>query len=192
MTVDPITKNPIERELWRQWQANPSDALRDRILPFYGLLVKQQAARFLSAGVMADMEFGDLYSEGWIGLCGAFDSFDTARGAFSTWASVKVRYAILGALKLHTTKAEKDAECLYDVLSDSPDADDILIHLALKVALAQLPDRDREIVVAHDVEEYSYRELAGIFGVSHTRVNILHSRAIGRMKNILHFVLNVV
>jgi RNA polymerase sigma factor (sigma-70 family) len=204
MTVDHITKNPIERELWRQWQANPSDALRNRMLAFYDRMVKQQAARFLAAGVMAGMEFDDLYSEGWIGLCRAFDDFDCERGVlFYTYARQKVEFAIKHALRdkgnavrlpgwqIEAGEQPAEIEMLDDSPADTPSTDDVLTHLALVQALEKLPYRERQTIIAHDLEGYWHRELAEIYGRSDSASSTIRLRGMRRLRAMLVLSLGI-
>jgi RNA polymerase sigma factor (sigma-70 family) len=203
MTVDHITRNPTERLLWAKWQANPSDDLRNRILAFYDGLALTHAHAFITAGRMAGMSFGDLYSEGWVGLCAAFDSFDTTRGVlFYTHASERIIGAIKHALRdkgnqirlpgwrIEAGDVAAEIDVIDDYLdppADTPSVDAMITHLALTQALAKLPYRERETVIACDLEGYTQQETANM----HDWSVITSFRARKRGLNKLHSLLQL-
>jgi len=55
----------------------------------------------------------------------------------------------------------------------------------LESALAELPAQDRAIVWLHDVEGYSHKEIAGLFGKSESFSKTRLSRARGRLRDLL-------
>jgi RNA polymerase sigma factor for flagellar operon FliA len=75
-------------------------------------------------------------------------------------------------------------------LSDSSDGEAAVAakfaQQALSKALEQLPERERHIVSQHYFRGVKFRELGAELGVSEPRISQLHSRAIQRLKAIVH------
>jgi len=75
-------------------------------------------------------------------------------------------------------------------LADSTDAEAAVAakfeQQALCKALEQLPERERHIVAQHYFRGVKFRELGAELGVSEPRISQLHSRAMQRLKAIVH------
>ncbi|MGE0713641.1 MAG: FliA/WhiG family RNA polymerase sigma factor [Planctomycetota bacterium] len=90
--VDPV-------QLWRRYQADPSDAVRNELVEHYLPIVRYTAER-LAASLPQSVDLDDLMSAGLFGLIEAIKSFDLDRGVkFKTYASWRVRGAILDDLR---------------------------------------------------------------------------------------------
>jgi RNA polymerase sigma factor for flagellar operon FliA len=86
-------------ELWTRYRAEPSLELRNRLVMQYSPLVKYVAGR-LRTRLPDSVDYGDLVSDGIIGLMEAIDRFDPARGlTFQTFAVPRIRGAMVDALR---------------------------------------------------------------------------------------------
>lgn len=86
-------------ELWTRYRAEPSIELRNRLVMQYSPLVKYVAGR-LRTRLPDSVDYGDLVSDGIIGLMEAIDRFDPARGlTFQTFAVPRIRGAMVDALR---------------------------------------------------------------------------------------------
>jgi RNA polymerase sigma factor for flagellar operon FliA len=87
------------QQLWRGYQANPTDDLRNQLVEHYLELVKYNADRIwqrLPDGVDKD----DLISAGVFGLMDAISAFDLERGVkFETYCVPRIRGAMLDELR---------------------------------------------------------------------------------------------
>src|SRR3954463_15447249 len=87
------------QQLWRDYQANPTDELRNQLVEHYLELVKYNADRIwqrLPDGVDKD----DLISAGVFGLMDAISAFDLDRGVkFETYCVPRIRGAMLDELR---------------------------------------------------------------------------------------------
>ena len=84
--------------LWNAFADGDADA-RDALLTEHLGLV-HFVARQLSRSLSSEADFDELLSAGTLGLIGAMESFDAARGlAFSTFAAPRIRGAILDELR---------------------------------------------------------------------------------------------
>src|SRR5205807_8499749 len=87
------------QQLWRDYQANPTDELRNQLVELYLPLVKYNADRIwqrLPDGVDKD----DLISAGVFGLMDAISAFDLDRGVkFETYCVPRIRGAMLDELR---------------------------------------------------------------------------------------------
>lgn len=59
------------------------------------------------------------------------------------------------------------------------------LHDAMQQALAQLPEMQRKLVLLHDLEGYSYAEMAALSGLSEQQVGVYLFRARKTMKQLL-------
>lgn len=86
------------KSLWTAY-AEGSDDARDALLAEHVGLV-HFVARQLSRKLSSDADYDDMLGAGTLGLIGAMESFDVARGlAFSTFAAPRIRGAILDELR---------------------------------------------------------------------------------------------
>jgi RNA polymerase sigma-70 factor (ECF subfamily) len=60
------------------------------------------------------------------------------------------------------------------------------LRTALKVALSELPDRQRMALILHRFEDLSYKEIANVLGCSFSAVESLLFRAMSTLKKKLH------
>lgn len=88
----------VER-LWQAFSQTRSPEVREKLVLHYAWLVKHVLGR-LAIVLPPSLEYGDLLSHGSIALIDAVDRFEPARGTkFETYASVKIRGAILDAIR---------------------------------------------------------------------------------------------
>jgi RNA polymerase sigma factor FliA len=87
------------RELWRRYKSQGDDRARERLVVAYSPLVKFVAGR-LGAGLPSHVDDADLISYGLMGLIGAIERFDPARGIkFETYAMTRIRGSIIDELR---------------------------------------------------------------------------------------------
>jgi RNA polymerase sigma factor for flagellar operon FliA len=87
------------RDLWRRYKDDGDATARERLVVAYSPLVKFVAGR-LGAGLPSHVEDADLISYGLMGLIGAIERFDPARGIkFETFAMTRIRGAIIDELR---------------------------------------------------------------------------------------------
>lgn len=93
-----MTESSVD-ELWTRYRAEPTIELRNRLVMQYSPLVKYVAGR-LRTRLPDSVYYGDLVSDGIIGLMEAIDRFDPARGlTFQTFAVPRIRGAMVDALR---------------------------------------------------------------------------------------------
>lgn len=93
-----MTESSVD-ELWTRYRAEPTIELRNRLVMQYSPLVKYVAGR-LRTRLPDSVDYGDLVSDGIIGLMEAIDRFDPARGlTFQTFAVPRIRGAMVDALR---------------------------------------------------------------------------------------------
>lgn len=92
--------NEEERKrLWEEYQKNPLEETKEKIIEEYASLVKIVAGR-LSMYLGYTVEYDDLVGYGIFGLLDAIDKFDWEKGVkFETYASLRIRGAILDQIR---------------------------------------------------------------------------------------------
>jgi RNA polymerase sigma factor for flagellar operon FliA len=86
-------------EIWRQYRATKSPAIREQLIIKHAPLVKYVAGR-LAMGLPPMVEVNDLVGYGLFGLIDAIDKFDPDREVkFETYAIARIRGAMLDGLR---------------------------------------------------------------------------------------------
>jgi len=87
------------RKIWKKYKAEPTEALRNRLIEQYMHIVRFNAER-VHAKLPTEVDIDDLISAGMFGLIDAIEAFDLDRGVkFETYCSPRVRGAILDELR---------------------------------------------------------------------------------------------
>jgi RNA polymerase sigma factor FliA len=98
VAVQPLPPAPID-ELWAAFLAEPSRALRDRLVVHYTPLLRAVAHR-LGSALPSYVEVGDLVQCGVFGLIDAIERFDPQRSPrFESYAVPRIRGAIIDELR---------------------------------------------------------------------------------------------
>jgi RNA polymerase sigma factor for flagellar operon FliA len=85
--------------LWREYKANPTDELRNRLFERYMPLVESRAKRIITR-LPDGVDIADLISAGNFGLMSAIAAFDLERGVkFETFCMNRVQGAIIDELR---------------------------------------------------------------------------------------------
>lgn len=83
---------------------------------------------------------------------------------------------------------------VYDDVDDSQTPEGFVQENELMEVLAstieEMPEREKLIITLYYYEELTLKEISNILGVSESRVSQIHSRAIGRMKNMMQNYIN--
>ena len=190
--------------------SQPAPLTREDI-ELYMPLVRQVVGRLLRKlppNVLRD----DLMSAGTSGLLDALRKSPDRGPAFDWYARIRIRGAVVDELRaqdwltrrarVRVTRAqaegagssmavigfddlpEAQAHAFVDESAATPQdqVERRLDRLALESAVAQLPEREAQIVGWHYFEGVAFKTIAGRLGVSEPRVSQLHARAIGRLR----------
>lgn len=85
--------------LWKEYEKNPTQEIREQLIIAYAQVVKLVAGR-LSMYLGHNVEYDDLVSYGIFGLIDAIDKFDSTKNVkFETYASLRIRGAILDQIR---------------------------------------------------------------------------------------------
>lgn len=132
----------------------------------------------------AAVDFDDLTQAGFLGLLEAAQTFDGSKGAWSTWASVYIRRAMLNALGVRRNAPEMlslDApayageDCdvsLADTIPDDslPDPDARLLQDELsqtvRQAVRRLPEDQRRVAQLHGLQGRSFATCDRLLGLN--------------------------
>ncbi len=120
----------------------------------------------------------DIYQNAFIHAFRGIKSF-RADAAFSTWLYRIVRNAYLDEQKRrrarpHTSLEDyietEDGAFTREVVDDAPSLDEVVQtnerRRVIQRAIAQLPERQREILVLYEMHGFSYEEIAGILEIN--------------------------
>ena len=89
----------FDSSLWDQYAANPTPALREKLIIEYSPLVKIVAGK-MSMYLGKTVEYEDLVSYGIFGLIDAIDKFDIHKDVkFETYASLRIKGSILDQIR---------------------------------------------------------------------------------------------
>jgi RNA polymerase sigma factor FliA len=188
----------------------------EALLPLYTPLVQKIVGGFqrkLPRNVLRD----DLLAAGMIGLWDAIQRHGAeANEGFEWYVRVRIRGAILDELRaqdwlprrmrsamnsehpsiapsvvrLEDMNEWEHGKCLAQQASGEAELCERSDHEALSEAVELLPERERFIVREHYYKGVKFKELSVELGVSEPRISQLHSRAMKRLKDIVHTAQN--
>jgi len=90
-------------------------------------------------------------------------------------------------LRFDEVSETEQARCLVasDTTSSDKHLEERFVRESLAKAVELLPERERHIVSLHYFKGVKFKELGKMLGVSEPRISQLHSRAMGRLKELL-------
>ena len=170
--------------------------------------------RELSRRLPANVERDDLLAAGILGLIDSIRRNGGSDGeTFAGYARMRIRGAIVDELRAQDWLSRRAREAWaaeagerwstsFVSLSEVTPSEES-IHLAggedpmevldarwarraLRAAIEQLPERERRIVGMYYFEGAKLKEIGAKLGVSEPRVSQLHTRALGRLRGMLH------
>lgn len=98
---------------------------------------------------------------------------------FGAWLKRMVANATIDALRLNNRFRDDDVDALFESMpAPSADAESRVDAWSL---LMRLPARARAIVILHEVEGYTHKELADVFGQSESYSKSILARALKRL-----------
>lgn len=188
------------------------------LLAWYPMVQRIARRAAASYGLPQGVETADLVSCGVLGLAEAWERFDADRGvAFDIYAIPRVRGAIIDAIRAgdwvprkarqkarstgapvmvlvsmngrseHApTEAERFAEEQMPLPGEELDAAET--RRELLGAINRLPERERLIVCLRYFEGSQLADIAGMLGVTESRVSQLHTRALRMLRDALEAV----
>ena len=126
----------------------------------------------------------DLIQTGYMALCMAAQSFDSARGKFSTYACSAIRNEILQLVKCETARAELSAVFLREPDPNRLDEtieNRIILEMIANPGWRQHYSKDDSIILLSSVSGYSNMEIAREHNISLSTV----SRKINKTKRLV-------
>jgi RNA polymerase sigma-70 factor (ECF subfamily) len=125
----------------------------------------------------------DFAQEAWLRAIRALPTF-RGEARFSTWLHrIAVNAALEAARKADLR--EKRESLAPEPFDSGAHSGDPLLARRLEAALNRLPRGMREVLVLHDVEEYTHEEIAGVLGITAGTSKSQLFKARGKMREIL-------
>ena len=145
---------------------------------FAGLVRLHQRRAYVVARsiVMTHEDAEDAVQEAFLRAHQALDRFDPGQ-TFGAWLNRIVANAALDlARRRKVRSAEELTESIPDTFRDPAESGEL--RRRLDVALAQLPDRARAVIVLHDVEGFTHAEIGEMLGIpgGTARSDLHHAR----------------
>jgi RNA polymerase sigma-70 factor, ECF subfamily len=131
---------------------------------------------------VAESDTHDLLQEVWLRAYRKRRTFE-GRGSFFGWLLMVVRTVGLAAVGKRAR--EPRTEALRDVGSVTPRTDAALLHEALRTAVLELPDRQRDVVLLRLVEGRSTAETARLLQCAEGTVKATLHHATRRLQELL-------
>lgn len=144
--------------------------------------------------INASYTFEDMFQTGVTGLIRAINKFDLSRKTrLSTYATWWIRQAIQRdlAFKDHEVHVPLHAERKFTMVHDvedfivdkEMDATDIAeIRELMRVNLKWLTEREREIIIAHRMNEYTLEEIGQWYGLTRERIRQIEFKAFEKLR----------
>jgi RNA polymerase sigma-70 factor (ECF subfamily) len=125
----------------------------------------------------------DWAQEAWVRI---FRALGTFRGdaRFTTWLHRIAVNSALHGRRWRERRVRHEAPIPESLPSRAP-ADETLLRLRLEKAMAQLPERMRQVLVLHDIEGYTHEDIAEFLGVTPGTSKSQLFKARARMRELL-------
>ena len=167
-----------EQHLIRQACQGDGEAVRllyDRYAPRVYAVVRRIAGD--------DDTAQDFAQEAWIRAIRALPTF-RGDARFSTWLHRIAVNSALQALRKSDTRRKREGP-MPDTVPVAPRLGDALLGQRLEWALDRLPDGMRQVMILHDVEDYTHEEIGDVLGVTSGTSKSQLFKARARMREIL-------
>ncbi len=105
--------------------------------------------------------------------------------AFRPWLYTVAVNAARDHLRRHHREEPRASEDLPEPAADPAPLPDPGLSRTVEAALAQLPEAQREAIVLHRFEGFSFREIADLLGVTETAVKVRAHRGYERLRELL-------
>jgi RNA polymerase sigma-70 factor (ECF subfamily) len=125
-------------------------------------------------------EAEDVLHDVFVGLPEALGRY-AERGNLTGWLKRVTARVALGRVRSRKRRCEVPLELAGPGSEPLADAEDI----ALEVAVSQLPDRLRDVIVLKEIEGYSHREVADLLGISVVASRVRAHRGLARLRQLL-------
>ena len=154
-------------------------AARDGDTAAFGMLVRTHQRRaygIARAIVLTHEDAEDAVQEGFLHAYRAMARFDAAY-PFGAWLARIVANAALDLVRRRRVRATQEIPATVALPFSDP-AERSELRTRLNAALAELPPRQRAVLVLHDVEGYRHAEIGGMLGVPEgtARSDLHHAR----------------
>lgn len=154
-------------------------AARDGDATAFGMLVRihqRRAYGIARAIVLTHEDAEDAVQEGFLHAYRAMARFDAAY-PFGAWLARIVANASLDLVRRRRVRATQEIPATVALPFSDP-AERSELRSRLNAALAELPPRQRAVLVLHDVEGYRHAEIGGMLGVPEgtARSDLHHAR----------------
>ena len=154
-------------------------AARDGDVAAFGMLVRlhqRRAYGIARAIVLAHEDAEDAVQEGFLHAFRAMARFDAAY-PFGAWLARIVTNAALDLVRRRRVRTTQEIPVTIALPFSDP-AERSELRARLDAALAELPPRQRAVLVLHDVEGYRHAEIGGMLGMPEgtARSDLHHAR----------------
>jgi len=129
-------------------------------------------------GTREDAE--DVLHDVFVGLPEALDRYEE-RGNLSGWLKRVTARVALGWVRSRKRRSEVPLELAGPESEPHTQAE----GMALQVAVSQLPQRLRDVIVLKEIEGYSHREVADLLGISVVASRVRAHRGLARLRHLL-------
>ena len=151
----------------------------------YLALAKSITLKFISRN--QKVEDSDLYGCACLALVNASKTYDSSKGAFTTWATRKIQHSIIDYLRKN--KNHKKTEALGENSSDLQDDFEIKAPIEILSVLlkdkneSKLEKQNKKILLDHFIENKSWAEIGRKLDLSRERVRQKGQQALKSIQN---------
>ena len=134
-------------------------------------IVKSISRFFIGRG----MEYDDIFQAGCIGLIEAISRYDEKRGKFRTFATWRVRGAILDEMRKNSRKNSLEIES-HEFINELISKD------IMEKLMRCLTEKERNVIISHFLKDESLRTIASRMNQTGENIGIVKKRALKKMR----------
>lgn len=140
----------------------------------------EKVTGYIRSHVENDQDREDIASEVFLKVYAKLDSYDERKASLSTWI-----YAITKNTVIDYYKSSKSYKILTESIAadDESDIDGDLDDLA--DALAQLGERERDLIILHYYSGYTLKCVADMMNISYIYAKVIHKKALSELRSLM-------
>ena len=140
----------------------------------------EKVTGYIRSHVENDQDREDIASEVFLKVYAKLDSYDERKASLSTWI-----YTITKNTVIDYYKSRKSYEILTESIAaeDKNDLDSDLDDLA--DALAQLGERERDLIILHYYSGYTLKCVADMMNISYIYAKVIHKKALSELRTLM-------
>ncbi len=140
----------------------------------------EKVTGYIRSHIENDQDREDIASEVFLKVYAKLDSYDERKASLSTWIYIITKNTVIDYYK-----SRKSCDPLTESIAaeEKRDMDSALDDLA--DALAQLGERERDLIILHYYSGYTLKSVADMMNISYIYAKVIHKNALNELRTLM-------